>query len=281
MFERYTEKARRVIFFARHEAATYGSPYIETEHLLLGLLREDRGLASRLGDLPLGEAHVRAEIEKRITARERISTSIEVPLTEECKTALRLAAEESARLGHRWIGTGHLMMGLLRVEKSLGATILIARGVTGKAIEEQMKEPETGYLAIAKTSGQVTLESFLAGLKSLKAEQLVDYFATQGEFVDASGHRWNREEIEKNFDSLFAHYAKKNASYTVETPLTDSHLLFVATVLWKNALLASEERAWIHRISAVLVAAGDEWKILLLHVTIVQASAFVTKKAQA
>ncbi len=105
MFERYTEKARRAIFFARYEASQYGSPYIETEHLLLGLLREDRALAKRfLGEVN-SEEGIRAEIERHTTSRERISTSVEVPLTLESKKILNLAAEEADRPGHRHIGT--------------------------------------------------------------------------------------------------------------------------------------------------------------------------------
>ena len=79
MFERYTEKARRVIFFARYEASQYGSPYIETEHLLLGLLREDKALANRFLRTHGSIESIRKEIESRITVRERISTSVEVP----------------------------------------------------------------------------------------------------------------------------------------------------------------------------------------------------------
>src|SRR5215831_11846708 len=67
MSERYTEKARRVIFFARYEASNYGSPYIESEHVLLGLLREDHALANRLGNRRIVEPEIRAEIETRIT----------------------------------------------------------------------------------------------------------------------------------------------------------------------------------------------------------------------
>jgi ATP-dependent Clp protease ATP-binding subunit ClpC len=82
MFERYTEKARRVIFFARYEASQYGSPYIETEHLLLGLIREDKALANRFLRTDTIES-VRKEIESAgITIRERISTSVEVPLSQ-------------------------------------------------------------------------------------------------------------------------------------------------------------------------------------------------------
>ena len=79
VFERYTEKARRVIFFARYEASQYGSPYIETEHLLLGLMREDKALANRFLRQHGSIESIRKEIEARITIRERISTSVEVP----------------------------------------------------------------------------------------------------------------------------------------------------------------------------------------------------------
>jgi ATP-dependent Clp protease ATP-binding subunit ClpC len=85
MFERYTESARRVIFFARYEASNYGSHFIETEHLLLGLLREDYGLKKWFPDSTYLEEGMRADIEKRITRGERISTSVEIPISAECK----------------------------------------------------------------------------------------------------------------------------------------------------------------------------------------------------
>jgi ATP-dependent Clp protease ATP-binding subunit ClpA len=99
VFERYTEKARRVIFFARYEASQYGSPYIETEHLLLGLMREDKALANRFLRQQGSIESIRKEIEARITIRERISTSVEVPLSAECKRILNMAGEEAERLG--------------------------------------------------------------------------------------------------------------------------------------------------------------------------------------
>ena len=128
MFERYTEKARRVIFFARYEASQYGSPYIETEHLLLGLMREDKALANRFLRSHGSIESIRKEIEPRITIRERISTSVEVPLSQECKRILNFAAEEAERLGHKHVGTEHLLLGILREEKCFGAEILLERG---------------------------------------------------------------------------------------------------------------------------------------------------------
>src|SRR6266436_5419065 len=121
VFERYTEKARRVIFFARYEASQYGSPYIETEHLLLGLMREDKALANRFLRQQGSIESIRKEIEARITIRERISTSVEVPLSAECKRILNMAAEEAERLGHKHVGTEHLLLGILREEKCFGA----------------------------------------------------------------------------------------------------------------------------------------------------------------
>jgi ATP-dependent Clp protease ATP-binding subunit ClpC len=80
MFERYTEKARRLIFFARYEASDYGSPFIETEHILLRLMREDHARMLRVVSPLDFPRRFRKEIERLIPPRERISTSVEVPV---------------------------------------------------------------------------------------------------------------------------------------------------------------------------------------------------------
>ena len=105
MFERYTEKARRVIFFARYEASQFGSPYIETEHLLLGLLREDKALTNRFLRSHASVESIRKQIEGHTTIREKVSTSVDLPLSNECKRVLAYAAEEAERLSHKHIGT--------------------------------------------------------------------------------------------------------------------------------------------------------------------------------
>ncbi len=276
MFERYTEKARRTIFFARYEASQYGSPYIETEHLLLGLFREDPALLSRFGGPTSIAADIRTEIERQITPRKRISTSVEVPLTNECKKALNLAAEESQRLAHRYIGTEHLLLGMLGVEGSLAAKLLREMGLKPEAIRVQLAKAP-GFVSVRVSAepsrGAIaTLDSFLAGLKWLNSEELIPFFAKNAEFIDASGKRWNREEIWKGFETLFAPYAKKNATYVVEVALAETSELFVANVLWKNALLASEQRSWMHRMSVILLSGGANWEILLAQVTPVQFS---------
>jgi ATP-dependent Clp protease ATP-binding subunit ClpC len=138
MFERYTEKARRVIFFARYEASQFGSPYIETEHLLLGLLREDKALTNRFLRSHASVESIRKQIEGHTTIREKVSTSVDLPLSNECKRVLAYAAEEAERLSHKHIGTEHLLLGLLREEKCFAAEILHERGLRLGTIREEL-----------------------------------------------------------------------------------------------------------------------------------------------
>ena len=118
----------------------------------------------------------------------------------------------------------------------------------------------------------MALNSFLAGLKWLNSAELIPFFAKNAVFIDASGKRWSREEMSEGFEMLFACYAKKNASYILEETLADTNQLFAVNVLWKNALLASEHRAWMHRMSIVLLPEEGDWRILTAQVTPVQFS---------
>jgi uncharacterized damage-inducible protein DinB len=136
MFERYTEKARRVIFFARYEASQFGSPYIETEHLLLGILREDKALTNRFLRANGSVESIVSQIRERTPVREKTSTSVELPVSNECKRVLAYAAEEAELFSHHHIGTEHMLLGLLREERCLAAEILRERGLELTAIRE-------------------------------------------------------------------------------------------------------------------------------------------------
>ena len=140
MFERYTEVARRVIFFARYEASVHGSRTIETEHLLLGLLREDKKLLQRLLERPDVDEEMRARIKSRIPSREKISTSIDLPLSDECKRILGYADDESERLHHRLIGTEHLFLGILREKGCLAAEVLSSAGINLEAARKAVSQ---------------------------------------------------------------------------------------------------------------------------------------------
>ena len=130
MFELFTERARRVLFFSRYEASQLGHIAIETEHLLLGLLREGDGLAKRiLSSANISHEVVFSEVKSLRRPIEKLSTSIEIPFAADTKRVLHYAAEESNRLLHNYVGTEHLLLGLMREEPCLAAGILRARGL--------------------------------------------------------------------------------------------------------------------------------------------------------
>lgn len=129
MFERYTEKARRIIFFARYECSQFGTPEIQTEHLLLGLLRENAATMSRHAGRDLDLIQIRADIEKFAWTGKKISTSVDLPLSNECKRILAYASEEAEHLGHKHIGTEHLLLGILREESCNAAQLLRQQGL--------------------------------------------------------------------------------------------------------------------------------------------------------
>ncbi len=130
MFERYTENARRTIFFARYEASQFRSPFIETEHLLLGLCREAAGMLVRLATVQNAFESLRPQIESRTPPRKSVSTSGDLPLSNECKRVLAYAAEEAERLAHKHIGAEHLLLGLFREKGCYAAELLSQRGIT-------------------------------------------------------------------------------------------------------------------------------------------------------
>jgi ATP-dependent Clp protease ATP-binding subunit ClpA len=273
MFERYSEPARRAIFFARYEAGAYGSRYIETEHLLLGLLREKDSLLKWFPGKGNVEPEIRAEIEKRVTRGNPFPTTIEVPLSSESRTALKLAEDSCEKLGHQTVEPEHLVIGLLRVESSLAAQILAAREMKLAQFEERFaKGLHSEQWNTAPSDALLALNSFLAGLKQLNSESLSTIFSENAQFIDATGKRWSRVEIRQNFATLFSRYAKKNASYVIEDAAPVSGGLSVMSVLWKNELLASEGRSWMHRMSVVLTSESGEWEIVLVQVTPVQTS---------
>ena len=175
MFEKYTEKARRVIFFARYEASQFGSPSIETEHLLLGLIREDRNLTARF--IPRASAtiqDIRKEIEGRTLIRGKVSTSVDLPFSEECKRALNTAAEESERLSHKHIGTEHILLGLLHEEKSVAAEILREHGFRPKIVREELSRGLSEKHAPGRAKEPLSLAEFSRDLTEAASIDALD-----------------------------------------------------------------------------------------------------------
>jgi len=160
MFERYTEKARRVIFFARYEASQFGSADIETEHLLLGLLREDKALTNRFLRSHASVESIRKQIEGHATIQEKISTSVDLPLSNESKRVLAYAAEEAERLSNKQIGPEHLFLGLLREEKCFAAEILHERGLRLSTVREEVARSQSDKTVTARPKEGSLLSKF-------------------------------------------------------------------------------------------------------------------------
>ncbi|MGH9743620.1 MAG: Clp protease N-terminal domain-containing protein [Candidatus Acidiferrum sp.] len=189
MFERYTEKARRVIFFARYEASQYGSKFIEAEHLLLGLLREDHTLAQRFLRDRGGVQSIRDAVESRMARGERISTSIEIPLATESKHILKMAAEEADRTGSKHVGTEHLLLGILREEKCFAAELLRERHLTVDWLRQELTHPPT-QPAVPSAGELVSLSHLVNAWGEGNAATVARSFSSSGQFVDLSGNLW-------------------------------------------------------------------------------------------
>jgi hypothetical protein len=195
MFERYTEKARRTIFFSRYEASQFGSSFIETEHLLLGLLREDKALARQFLASYAKVEDIRDAIAQWFKEEGKIgpktSTSVDLPLSHEAKRTLAYGAEEAERMQHKEIGTPHLLLGLLREENSFGAQLLREQGLTLHLVREQVQrmqqsEPPPAQGGSAKIAG---LEQWLAEHKAHDANWTI------------------KQELARNSGTRFAIYA--------------------------------------------------------------------------
>lgn len=188
MFERFTESARRALFFARYEVTQLGATSIETEHLLLGLTRESKGIIAQILALShVSPNDIRKEVESRSLFRQRIATSVEIPFGAETKRVLQFAAEEADRLGHSYIGTEHLLLGLLREEGSVAASILSVHGLRSDDVRRTIVELLAESPAASVWSTDVAVSAQIEQIKLL-VQQLAE---------TPSGDSQSRELVER------------------------------------------------------------------------------------
>jgi ATP-dependent Clp protease ATP-binding subunit ClpC len=145
MFERFTDHARQVVVLAQDEARALGHPAIGSEHLLLGLLRDDGGLAGRvLESLGVETEDVRRQVELRVGRGDR-ETGGQIPFTPEATKVLELSLREALALGHNYIGTEHILLGLVREGRGVGARVLVDAGADAdpvrRALLDALGEP--------------------------------------------------------------------------------------------------------------------------------------------
>lgn len=140
MFERYTERARRVLFFARVAVSTFGGTAIESEHILLGLIRARRGFTSSLLDRAQVDSEMlEMQLEERLATGEKISSTVEIPFSEDTKSILEFAVAEADRLGHNFIGPEHLWLGILSGRTNGAAEILASNGIDEDMVRREIE----------------------------------------------------------------------------------------------------------------------------------------------
>src|SRR6266851_8299357 len=186
MFERFTETARRAIFFARYEASVFGSLEIETHHLLLGALREDKVLSGKLR-----VEVIRHELERRFPRGPSVSTSVDLPLSRDAQRALAFAAEEAERLHHTVIDTPHLFLGLLRIETCAAAELLRENGIDSAVVQGLIVEVPVQPLPQQDVDNPVIAR--LNGLVA-NAERHLDQFSEVEAGARLASKEWSRKE---------------------------------------------------------------------------------------
>jgi len=181
MFNRFTERARKVLVLAKEEARRFNHDYIGTEHILLGLIREGEGVACAvLQNLGIDLDRLRVEIEKLITAGSAASVLGDVPFAPRAKKALELAAEEARSLGHNYIGTEHILLGLLREEEGIASQVILSLGLDLKRVKDEILALLGGGIQSpsgapgAATSKTPALDSFGRDLAKLIKEGKLD-----------------------------------------------------------------------------------------------------------
>ncbi|MDP2923438.1 MAG: ATP-dependent Clp protease ATP-binding subunit [Candidatus Omnitrophota bacterium] len=180
MFNRFTERARKVLVLAKEEARRFNHDYIGTEHILLGLIREGEGVACAvLQNLGIDLERLRIEIEKLISPGSSASVLGDIPFTPRAKKALELAAEEAHNLGHNYIGTEHILLGLIREGEGLASQVLFSLGVDLRKIREEIATLLGGSQPFqntqtATTSKTPALDSFGRDLTKLAKDGKLD-----------------------------------------------------------------------------------------------------------
>jgi ATP-dependent Clp protease ATP-binding subunit ClpC len=154
MFDRFTERARKVVLLARKEAARLNSEYIRTEHILLGLVKEQEGIAARaLANLHVDLKSLLREIERHVQRGNALTSGDDIPFTPRAKKVLELAIEEARRLNHNYIGTEHLLLGLIREGEGIAARVLQDMGIELDKVQAEVMKLLGGHEARAAGSG--------------------------------------------------------------------------------------------------------------------------------
>jgi ATP-dependent Clp protease ATP-binding subunit ClpC len=173
MFERFTDRARRVVVLAQEEARMLNHNYIGTEHILLGLIHEGEGVAAKaLESLGISLDAVRQQVEE-IIGQGQQAPSGHIPFTPRAKKVLELSLREALQLGHNYIGTEHILLGLIREGDGVAAQVLVKLGADLNRVRQQVIQLLHGYQGKEPASAESGLADLADRLTSLAARLAV------------------------------------------------------------------------------------------------------------
>ena len=239
MFERYTEQARRALFFARYEAFQRGSPEIETEHVLLALFRDEQSVTMRVfARARLSREDIGRLVDARTSQLASLSESSEVRFSQEAIRALRYAAQEADRLLHGHVGTEHLLLGLFRENRCTAASILGELGLRIDAVRDQIVEmlgassisPISLPFSVPQSSGEahllrvsVSRRNAREGPLAISSPQRVDADGFTLKELIAWAYRADVRDVElpPGFDTRERHHATLDVPASQSWPAID------------------------------------------------------------
>jgi ATP-dependent Clp protease ATP-binding subunit ClpA len=170
MFERFTDRARRVVVLAQEEARLLNHDYIGTEHILLGLVHEGTGVAARaLTALGITEEAVRQRVEEAVGRGKQPAQTGHIPFTPRAKKSLELSLREALQLGHTYIGTEHILLGVIREDESPGAQVLTGLGADLSTVRQKVIELLHGAKDEPRGGRRQPLTQVLGRLDALEA----------------------------------------------------------------------------------------------------------------
>src|ERR1700709_1139132 len=200
MFERFTDRARRVVVLAQEEARMLNHNYIGTEHILLGLIHEGEGVAAKaLESLGISLEAVRSQVEE-IIGQGQQAPSGHIPFTPRAKKVLELSLREALQLGHNYIGTEHILLGLIREGEGVAAQVLVKLGADLSRVRQQVIQLLSGYQGSSGKGEPAAAASSSSGPSSSKPEEAADKGNSQ--ILDQFGRNLTQLAREKKLDPV-------------------------------------------------------------------------------
>jgi ATP-dependent Clp protease ATP-binding subunit ClpA len=222
VFERFTERARRVVVLAQEEARVLDHDYIGTEHILLGLIHEGEGVAAKaLESLGISLQAVRGEVEEIIGQGQSAPTG-HIPFTPRAKKVLELSLRETLELGHNYLGTEHILLGLIREGEGVAAQVLAKLGASLDRVRQQVIQLLSGYpgeVVAEQTEARTLLVRMTVPAELLEAEEQLAQVRQEkqaaidrGDFEQAAGLRDKERQ-------LLTHVAEQQRAWTAGVDL--------------------------------------------------------------